>query len=65
MNELTVRKTACDLAQQNLGPVDFGTETKTSPKFPLKGMLWEYHRRPFFSMIGTWTLYFFKQRVPS
>lgn len=53
MNEFTIVKTAADLAAKGLGPAGFGVETTAVSTFPLKGMLWEYQLRPFFSMIGT------------
>ena len=52
MNDLTVEQTADDLAKQGLGPAGLGAEAKTDPTFPLRGMLWQYRRRQFFSMIG-------------
>lgn len=52
MNDFTIHRTAEDLAEQGLVPVSLGAEAETEPTFPLPGMLWEYHKRPIFSMIG-------------
>lgn len=52
MNDLTIEQTADDLAKQGLGPAGLGAEAKTDPTFPLRGMLWQYRRRPFFNMVG-------------
>ena len=38
------------VAQAGLGGGKFGAKTTEEPT--LQGMLWEYHRRPFFEMIG-------------
>lgn len=53
MNEFTIERTAADLAAQGLGPAGFGVEATGNPIFPLRGMLWGYQLRTFFSMIGT------------
>lgn len=53
INDLTIGSIADDLAREGLGPAGLGLATTDTPHFPLQGMLWWTHKRPFFCMIGT------------
>ena len=50
INDITIEEIVSDLAAEKLAPASFGLTTRDLPKFPLQGMLWWHHKRPFFSM---------------
>ncbi|KAK9805717.1 hypothetical protein WJX73_001858 [Symbiochloris irregularis] len=54
MNNLTLPIIARDLGRVGLGCGQLGLPTVDEPSFPLRGMLWQEKKRPFFEMIIQW-----------
>lgn len=52
MNDYTIKNFVTPfLHSLGLGPATFGHKTSAEPTFPMKGALWGYNQRPFFTFI--------------